>query len=174
MYKAVRNLGGSMNSIIKNIEIFLKVFITYVIPLVSFGISIFALYRSNKAWKTKDRIRDLELFIKEHNVKRIKQRENIVQKSEIKAKAIKTREGIHKIKIWNSGNQRAFNISIDIPAEYKIDLLADKIPYEHLEPGENFEENIAVHMGSYRKFRIITTWEDEDGKRYTTKQLSSI
>ncbi|NMB19059.1 MAG: hypothetical protein GX984_06375 [Erysipelothrix sp.] len=163
-----------MNNVIKNIEGILKIIIAYIIPILSFSISSIALYRTGKVRKTEDRIRDLELYINEYKAKEIEEKQNIQLEAKVEARIINISKGTYKMRIWNSGNLRAFNVSAKIPKEFQIILMANKFPYEYLDPNDSFDENVIIHGSSYRKFKIITEWEDEHGKKYNHEQLRSI
>jgi hypothetical protein len=65
----------------------------------------------------------------------------------------------------------AYNIDVEIPSEYNIILMKDKMPFEYLEPGNGFEEHVVVHMQSSRKFKIICKWEDKNGEQHFNEQI---
>lgn len=109
-----------MNNVIKNIEGILKIIIAYIIPILSFSISSIALYRTGKVRKTEDRIRDLELYINEYKAKEIEEKQNIQLEAKVEARIINISKGTYKMRIWKSGNLRAFNVSAKIPKECQI------------------------------------------------------
>ena len=146
----------------------------FIIPIVSFIFSIIALYQANKSRDTEKRIQELELYIKEHEAEEIREKQNNPLEAKIEARVIKISKGKYRTKIWNSGNSTAYNIKASIPEKYEVLLMDDKFPYEYLESGDSFEENVIIHMGSKRKFEIITEWEDKDGNNHTLTQLRSI
>ena len=78
------------------------------------------------------------------------------------------------MKVWNSGNEKAYNVAVFIPEEYNVIIMEDKMPFEYLEPGNSFEECVVIHSGSASKFKIVSTWEDEKGEKYENTQLRSI
>ena len=94
--------------------------------------------------------------------------------AKIEARIIRISQGKYRLKVWNSGNATAYNVKVDIPQEYNIMVMKDKIPYEYLEPGSNFEEYVVIHGGSAPKFKIISTWEDEKANKHENVQLRSI
>lgn len=53
-------------------------------------------------------------------------------------------------------------------------MMKEIAPYEYLDPGVSFEENVIIHFGSSKKYVIETIWEDEDGTKNSNKQLRSI
>lgn len=64
-----------------------------------------------------------------------------------------------------------YNVNVTIPLEYSITVMKGKMPFEYLEPGNSFEENVIIHMGSARKFKINITWEDEQGNKGSNEQI---
>lgn len=152
----------------------LKIIIAYIIPIISFLFSGIALYQSSKSLKTEDKLKNLELYIKEHEAKEIESKQNTPSQPYIEARVYKVSKGVYKMRIWNSGNATAYNISASIPQKYNILLIQDKFPYEYLKPDQSFEENVIYHMGSSPKFEIETYWEDESGSEFKNTELRSI
>lgn len=157
-----------------NVENYLKYTVAYGIPIASFFISMFALYRTSKSRKTEDRIRELELYIKEHNAKEILAKEHKIPEAKIEARIIKISKSKYSLKVWNSGNIRAFSINVEIPEEFEIIIIGDKLPFDYLDPKDSFEEHVVIHLGSHTKFNIKTMWKDKDGNTYEDIQLRSI
>lgn len=73
--------------------------------------------------------------------------------------------------MWNSGDIKVYNINVTIPPEYNIIVMKDKMPFEYLEPGNSFEENVLVSLSSARKFKVNITWEDEQGNKGVNEQI---
>lgn len=83
-------------------------------------------------------------------------------------------KGKYKIKFWNSGKSKAYNVNFEVKGIYGNMILKEKVPYETLESGKSFEERIMVADGSPNKFEIITTWENGEGKSYSKTQIVSM
>lgn len=141
--------------------------VTYLVPVAALVVSFISLRRSNKISK-------LEEKIKQYEVDKIEAEKSKIPEAEISAHIAKIGMNKYKLKIWNSGDATAYNVNCDIPAEYGIVMLKDKVPYEYLEPKDSFEENVVISYGSSSKFRIITYWEDEQGVEHSRELLSSI
>ena len=47
-------------------------------------------------------------------------------------------------------------------------------PFEYLKPENCFEEYVIINLQSNNKFEIITTWENENGEKFTNVTLRSI
>lgn len=43
--------------------------------------------------------------------------------------------------------------------------------FEYRESGDSFEEDIELHMQPVRKYKIICTMEDKDGKRSKNEKI---
>lgn len=174
-----------MNVVIANcfnvvIEV-IKIVALYVMPIAAFFVSLIALKRSNDTLKVQvqlseveEKLKEYELALKKHELERIQAEENEEKKAAIKARVIRISKGKYKLKVWNSGNEKAYNVAVFIPEEYNVTIMEDKMPFEYLEPGNSFEECVVIHCGSASKFKIISTWEDGKGKKYENTQLKSI
>ncbi|MBS4913371.1 MAG: hypothetical protein KHZ77_04305 [Veillonella sp.] len=155
-------------------EEILNIIINYIIPIVSFLFSGIALHQSIKSRKTEEKIKKLELFIKEYEAKQIEAQQNIPSQPYVEARVYKVSHGVHKMKIWNSGRATAYNISASIPEKYNITVINDKFPYEYLKPNQNFEVDAYFYLASSSKFEVRTFWEDEKGERFSNEELRSI
>ena len=87
---------------------------------------------------------------------------------------MKISTGKYKMKIWNSGKATAYNVDFKVPDECENMVFRDKVPYEFLEPGKNFEEHIIIHSGFLDKFMVTTTWSNKEGHEYSKEQMVSI
>lgn len=152
----------------------------YIMPIAAVVISLLALKKSNDTVQVQVKVSDLEKKLKEYEIelrkyqlKKIKQEENQEKKAKIEARIINISNNKYKVKVWNSGNVTAYNISVSIPEEYHIILESKKMPYEYLEPNDGFDEYVIIHWGSSRKFKIISQWENEHGEVFTNEQLRS-
>lgn len=168
------NYWNSAKEIIKDVAI-------YIMPIAAFIVSLIALKRSNETMKVQvqlseveEKLKNYELELKKRELEKIEAEENEEKIAKIEARIIRISQGKYRMKVWNSGNATAYNVKVDIPQEYNIMVMKDKIPYEYLEPGSNFEEYVVVHGGSATKFKIISTWEDEKANKHENVQLRSI
>jgi hypothetical protein len=83
-------------------------------------------------------------------------------------------KGNYRLKVWNSGKATAYNVDYMIPEECKGMVFKDKVPYEFLESGKNFEEIVLVHSGTPNKFKVTTTWQDEQGNSNSKEQIVTV
>jgi hypothetical protein len=141
----------------------LKGVVTYIVPIIALIISILSYARSSKATKMEEKLNEYELKkIEIENRKYAKVEGKIIY-------GINT----YKIRIFNSGNIPAYQVDYTIPEKYHIKLFKDNgvTPLEVLKPGNYFEEEIFISMGSSAKCEIITMWKDKDGNGYSNTEL---
>ena len=82
-------------------------------------------------------------------------------------------KGKHRLKVWNSGNATAYNVSARFDGDAGILIMdSEKQPFEELEARKSYELVLVTHFGSASKFRIITEWTDANGETHTKAQLS--
>lgn len=165
---------------VKFYEIFIggiKFVTNYIIPIAAFIVSLIALKKSNETVKVKvqlteveEKLKHCELMLKEHELEKI----NALKKPNIEARVINILHNKYRLKVWNSGEAKAYNIMVDIPSEYGVIIMNETMPFECLEPGNSFEEVVVVHMQTKSKFRIKSSWNDDEGHDYTNEQWRTL
>ena len=70
-------------------EEILRIVTAYIIPILSFIFSGIALYHSNKSRQTEEKLKNFELYIKEHEAKQIESLQNIPSNPNIEARVYK-------------------------------------------------------------------------------------
>lgn len=160
--------------IIKNIAL-------YVMPIAAFLLSCLAYLKSKECAQVKlelddvqTRLNEYDLKLKQYELEKIEKERNQRKKANIEARIVKISKGKYKIKIWNSGNERAYDIDYNIPPEFHITLTKFITPFEYLDVGKYFEEDVIISMESERKFKIITSWNDGKGQEFTSDIIGSI
>lgn len=153
---------------------YLQYFVSYIIPILSFVVSMIAFFKSRKNRNTENRLRELELYIKEHDAKEIEKSHQNDGVAKVESRVYQVSDSKYSLKIWNSGKAIAYNINVNIHEKYNIMIIDDKLPYEYLNPGDNFNLHVIFHMQSERKFEIKTSWENENGECFECNQLNSI
>ena len=141
-----------------------------IVALVFSGISLlvaiisFAL--STKSQNLQNRVNEIEIKLKEYELEEREQ-----QKAPyVEARIIHISKNNYKIKIWNSGNSNAKNVTASWDTNSVIVLNSNKMPFEILEPQQNFDLSIVVYDGMPDKLHIITKWEDENGNSKSKEQ----
>ncbi len=139
------------------------------ISAVSLVVAIVSFINSTKSQHLQDRINEIELKLKEYA---LEEKEKEQQKVPcIEARINHIIKGKYKIKIWNSGNAVAKNVTASWDKESQIIFFdQEKMPFELLEPQKSFDLVISTYCGSPRKLCITTAWEDSDGEKHCKEQ----
>lgn len=148
--------------------------VQYGFPTIAIGLSILSYIKSRKSDDIRDRLLVVEEELKRYALEEKKKEIEDSRKACIEARIVPTGNRNYKLKIWNSGKAKAYNIDYKVPEEYKSMFYRDKIPYEYLDAGKNFEEHVIVSMSSPSVIKITTLWEDEDGKSFTKEQIVEV
>lgn len=146
----------------------------YILPFFTVGLTIYTLIKEKNQRKIKNRIADLELYIKEHEVSKIKSKINHDTEPKIVCNIMSVGRNKYTIKFANLGESKAYNINASIPEHYEVHLLGILLPYEYLEPRASFEERVGIYLNSKPKFKIDINWENEKGEKFSSNQLLSI
>ena len=153
----------------------------YIMPIAAFVVSLIALKRSNDTMKVQiqlseveEKLKEYELALKKHEVEKIQEEEARKKKPNIEARIITISSNKYRLKVWNSGDATAYNIEVSIPNEYGITIVNHTMPFEYLKPGDNFDECVVVYCNAASKFKVISTWEDEQGIKFENEQLRSL
>ena len=93
----------------------------------------------------------------------------------MEARFITVGKGKHRLKVWNSGNATAYNVTARFDGDVGIMIMDnEKQPFEELEARKSYELILVTYPGSASKFKIITEWSDVNGKKYTKTQMGDI
>ena len=77
-----------------------------------------------------------------------------------------------RLKVWNSGNATAYNVSARFDGDVGIIIMdQEKQPFEELEARKSYELVLITYSGSASKFRIITEWTDLSGNQHIKTQM---
>jgi hypothetical protein len=155
-----------------NVILVLDYIVTYGIPLAALVVSIVAL-KSSKSQKLQDYINDLELKIKQHELAELDKQNTAATLACVEARVIKISQGKYNLKVWNSGQATAHNVTVIFDENANLTIWNSKMPFEFLDSGKSFEEQLRVHMGTAHKFFLTTVWQDASGKEFTKKQMVS-
>lgn len=144
---------------------------TYFIPIASFILSIYSIYRSSKVSALEQKVNEYDLKLKKYELERMEKANKLEAK--IEARIIRISKSSHKIRISNVGNANAYDIDYFIPEKYNIILIKDDrvTPLEVLISGESFDVDVVIHKGSSKKYEVTTTWKDKEGKSYSNSEV---
>ena len=151
---------------------FIKDWGALIIAGISLLVAIISLFKSSKAQRLQNKVNELELKIKQNELDKIaKEKEDSVLAC-VEARFITVGKGKHRLKVWNSGNATAYNVSARFDGDVGIMIMdREKQPFEELEARKSYELILITHNGSASKFRIITEWTDSSGKQHTKTQM---
>ncbi len=153
---------------------FLRMSVTYVLPIVAIILSVLSYVDSRKTNKFQQRLSLLEERIKTYELEE-KEKERVEATIAcVEARIVRLAKNQYKMKIWNSGKATAFNVDFEAPDELRGLVTKDKVPYEYLESNKSFDEHVLVHLNFPRKFPVVTRWTDENGKPYSKEQIVTI
>lgn len=145
------------------------------IAAISLLVAIIALVKSSKAEKLQNKVNALELKIKEYELEQIAKEKEEANLTCVEARAITIGKGKHRLKVWNSGNATAYNVTAKFDGDPHIILMdQDKQPFEELASQKSYELVMIRYDGSASKFRVITEWTDESGKQHTKSQMCDL
>lgn len=148
----------------------MSILINYILPILSFLMAGYSLYQSSKINKLEHKIKEYELRLKEMEISKI----DSETPANIKARIINISKDKYKIKVWNSGKNRAYSVDYNIDNTYGIILFKEITPLEYLDGGNSFEETVVLYPGHSSKFIINLTWKDENGVEQSNNQLSTV
>ena len=140
-------------------------------------ISIIALKKASKADNLQNKVNELELQIKQHEIDKINKEQNEANKSLVEARVVSFGNHKYRMKVWNSGNTKAYNVKasfIDNPQGIRIFDNKGKQPFEELEPQKNYELTLLTFANCDSKFKIKTEWKDSEGKNYSKTQMGDL
>lgn len=158
--------------ILQEIVSFIEEWGALILSAISLLIAIISLFKSSKAQRLQNKVNELELQIKQNELDRIAKEKEGAALACVEARFITVGKGKHRLKVWNSGNATAYNVSAQFDGDVGI-IIADreKQPFEELETRKSYELVLVTHSGSSSKFKIITKWTDESGKQHTKTQM---
>lgn len=147
-----------------------------IVSGISLLVAIISLSKSSEAQRLQNRVNELELKIKQNELDRIAKEKEAESLACVEARFITVGKGQHRLKVWNSGNATAYNVTARFDGDVGIIILDDKEkqPFEELEARKSYELILVPCFESVSKFRIVTEWTDEKGKRYTKTQMGAL
>ena len=149
--------------ILKEVVPFIKDWGALIIAGISLLVAIISLFKSSKAQRLQNKVNELDKIAKE--------KEDSVLAC-VEVRFITVGKGKHRLKVWNSGNATAYNVSARFDGDVGIMIMdREKQPFEELEAGKSYELILITHNGFASKFRIITEWTDSSGKQHTKTQM---
>ncbi|MGN1201220.1 MAG: hypothetical protein ACI4R8_03035 [Candidatus Caccovivens sp.] len=142
--------------------------ISIVLSVIAFGFSL-------KNQKLQNNVNELEIQIKQDEIEKIKKQHEHEKCSKVESRVIKISQNNYRLKIYNLSEVAVYNVDVKMIESKGFALLKEGLtPYEILEPKHSFDMLIAYSFELTRKFKVLTTWQDKDGKDYSKEQLFSL
>lgn len=146
-----------------------------VVSVISLLVAVISLIKSSNAQQLQNKVNELELKIKQNELDRIAKEKAAESLARVEARVITVGKGQHRLKVWNSGNATAYNVTARFDGDAGIIILDDeKQPFEELEAQKNYELVLVTHFGTALKFRIITEWTDANGEKHSKAQMCDL
>lgn len=141
------------------------IIVQYVVPVAALILSLLSFLKTQK-------INALEEKLKQYELERIEKERDAEARTRVEARIVRETEKRYKIKVWNSGQERAFNIDYALEADNPFVPQKNVTPFEYLDPGNSFEEPIVVLYGG--KYKVTTYWEDKDGNKQSEEKIRTV
>ena len=148
--------------------------VQYGFPTIAMVISVLSYLKSRKTDKVKDRLLVIEKKLKSYELEEQEKKKKEASKACIEARIVHQGNQKYKLKIWNSGKAKAYNVDYKLPEGSEDFIIRDKAPFDYLESMKSFEEHVIVCMGSPSKVNITTLWEDENGEKFFKEQIIQV
>lgn len=146
-----------------------------IVSALSLLFALISLSQSSKAQKLQNKVNEIELKLKQYELEKVKKEEAEANSACVQARIIKMGNDNFRMKVWNSGGKKAFNVTAQFEGDPSIMIMDDeKMPFDELDPMSSFELVLLVHFGSERKARVLTEWSDADGKHHSKSQMVDI
>ena len=161
-----------IQEILRAILTFIENWGELIISAIAFVFSVVAMKKASKSEELQNKVNELELQVKQYEIDKINAEKEAANVSCVEARFITVGKGKHRLKVWNSGNATAYNVSARFDGDVGIIIMdRDKQPFDELEARKSYELVLVTYNGSASKFRIITEWTDANGKQYTKTQM---
>ncbi|WP_262021740.1 hypothetical protein [Vibrio quintilis] len=138
-----------------------------VVSTLALALSIYSMYKSNKFNEHQKEVNENQDAL---NKRLLAKEEGEILKSkkaDIGARIIKLSQGKYKLKVFNSGANAAKNVRLEFPDGDELGAsssMADKFPYEILEPRDGTELWVSSCLGTRSKHKVLVKWEDDFSK----------
>lgn len=143
--------------------------ISIVSCVIALGSVMFSIYKFASYDKKNAQY---DAFIKEHQVQTLKQEAELSKRAKIGANPYSNKNGLIKVKFYNSGKSIANNINFETIDDIELQVfdLDTLLPFPILNPQESFEVQMR-YWGQEAVCKIKITWEDECGKQEHVQAL---
>lgn len=151
-----------------------------IIAIISLVFSFTAYIRDSRLKKRADeqqnQLERVQIELGELQLRREMETEQKRNESKVEACHFPFGTKRHRLRIANTGGVTVTDVTCEIIGDKKpYALIKDgKEPYERLEPGQSFDESLALTMSGPSKFMVVTRWTDPNGVRHSRENIVSI
>lgn len=133
---------------------------TLVISGISLFLAAISLIISIKSQNLQNKVNEIELKLKKYD---LEEKEKLAC---VETRIIHVIKNKFKIKVWNSGNSIAKNVTVLWDESTGIiNFDREKLPFEVLESQKSFDLVISTYDNAPSKLKIKTQWENENGDK---------
>lgn len=137
-------------------------------------VSVISLVVSWRSARIQNRVAHLERQIMEIELAEKKSAAEEELLSRVEARHIKVGPKARKLRIGNTGKVRVFDVRYEEgEGTDGVVMFHDKEPYEFLDPGDSYDENIVMAWGAPKKCLVITHWKDAESNEHSRENLIS-
>ena len=136
-----------------------SIIISTISCVIALGGVVFSIYKFTSYDK---KIASLDTTIKEYQVKTLKKEDELSKRAKIGANPYSNKNGLIKVKFYNSGKAVAHNINFETVDDIELQVfdLDTLLPFPILNPQERYEVQMR-YWGQETVCQIKVTWEDE-------------
>ncbi len=143
-----------------------------IISALSLVVAIISIVKSSKNQRLQNKVNEIEIKLKEYELDKINKVKQTASSAVVQARIIHMGKNNYRLKIWNSGGETAYNVTVKFEEKSQIIVLEqDKLPYEELETMKSFELPLILSFDSFCKARVRTEWDDANGFHQSKSQL---
>ena len=141
------------------------------VAVAALVVSIIALIKSSKADKLQAKVNELELEIKAYELSKIVKEQNC----SISVNTVKLGKGKHRLRVYNAGEDDAYNVSAKIADNPGVILVdTDMQPYECLSGKQSYDMVLLSYDQTMPKFTVQYEWRDIHGNEHCGSKLCTL
>ena len=152
---------------------FIQTWGALIVAALSIVIATVSLFMSSNAQRLQNKLNELELKLKRHELDKVNKEKETENTANVEARIIPMGNDDYRLKIWNSGNGTAYNVTVRFIDDPRIRIMDgdEKMPFEKLESKKSFELRLLTYMGSAKKASVVTEWIDFSGIARSNTQI---
>lgn len=159
-----------MSAILSLVSTWAPIIISFISLVVSVVVSVKNYQLEKQDKKQSKELQQLQLQLGELQLQKEREEADAKKSSKVEARHVLVGIKNHRIRIANVGSTVVTNVTTTCnEGPYKF--IQDKEPFERLEPGESFDQNVYFANSSPSKFIITTYWNDTNGIKRSRENI---